>query len=223
MKTILARFKEIANNEMISISHLEASIGASKGVLSRAINNNTDIQVKWLLRLIEKYPNYNAEWLLTGNGPMLRNQISPSKNSKAEDATIPLYDIKNNTDVKNLFSQNTSFNPVDFIRIPCGTNCEGALYIKDDSMYPLLNIGDIVLFKALSNISSNVLWGSLYITYVEIKNEVYFFIRNLYKSNKKNFIILDPHNKNYQPIELPIDSIKGIALVKSFIKFTSPI
>ncbi|HUH46596.1 MAG TPA: hypothetical protein VLZ54_05535 [Arenibacter sp.] len=73
MNRILTIFSAIARNETISISALEKEIGASKGVLSRALKNNTDIQVKWLLSLVENYPQYNAEWILTGKGPMLRN------------------------------------------------------------------------------------------------------------------------------------------------------
>ena len=42
MKTILQRIEQIAINEGIKITTFEKSIGASKGVLSRAINNGTD-------------------------------------------------------------------------------------------------------------------------------------------------------------------------------------
>ena len=70
MATILDRIQEIAQNEGISIGALERQIGASKGVLSRAINNGTDIQSKWIQTLVENYPLYSAEWLLTGRGVM---------------------------------------------------------------------------------------------------------------------------------------------------------
>ena len=71
MDIILNCFKKIAENEKVTISALENKIGASKGVLSRAIANNTDIQSKWLAKLIETYPQYNFDWLLTGRGDMI--------------------------------------------------------------------------------------------------------------------------------------------------------
>lgn len=72
MCKILSRIQEIASNEGITIGAMERAIGASKGVLSRAIANGTDIQAKWLISLIENYPQYSGDWLLTGNGNMRR-------------------------------------------------------------------------------------------------------------------------------------------------------
>lgn len=72
MRNVLQVFKEIAENEKISITGLEKTIGASKGVLSRAISKGTDIQAKWLFALVDNYPQYSAEWILTGRGPMLQ-------------------------------------------------------------------------------------------------------------------------------------------------------
>lgn len=74
MGRILTIFNAIAKNEGISISALEKSIGASKGVLSRALKHGTDIQVKWLIALVENYPDYNPDWILTGKEPMLRHR-----------------------------------------------------------------------------------------------------------------------------------------------------
>ncbi|MCX2681403.1 hypothetical protein OOZ15_15725 [Galbibacter sp. EGI 63066] len=72
MSEILTVFSAIAENEGITISALEKQIGASKGVLSRALKNGTDIQAKWLLRLVENYPEYNPVWILTSTGPMIK-------------------------------------------------------------------------------------------------------------------------------------------------------
>lgn len=73
MDNILTRIKELVDNEGISITALESQIGASKGVLSRALSKDTDIQCKWLVKIVEIYPRYDAEWLLSGKGSMLRS------------------------------------------------------------------------------------------------------------------------------------------------------
>lgn len=73
MENILSRIQDIAKNEGITIGALERKIGASKGVLSRAINNGTDIQSKWLQIIAHNYPQYSTRWLMTGQGSMLTN------------------------------------------------------------------------------------------------------------------------------------------------------
>ena len=85
MCEILPRLKELAANEGITIVALERSIGASKGVISRAINNGTDIQSKWLQAIVENYPQYSAQWLLSGQGDMMR-----SHNIKTEEVNCEL-------------------------------------------------------------------------------------------------------------------------------------
>lgn len=72
MNKILKNIKQLAVNESITINKLEQVIGASKGVLSRAIANNTDIQSKWITKIVENYPQYSCEWLIKSEGEMIR-------------------------------------------------------------------------------------------------------------------------------------------------------
>lgn len=81
MYNILNSFISIAENQKISITKLEHQIGASKGVLSRAIAKNSDIQSKWIMSLVENYPQYNTEWILTGKGSMLKSEINDETNT----------------------------------------------------------------------------------------------------------------------------------------------
>lgn len=72
MSSLVERIRSIADNEGMSVTAFEAAIGASKGVFSRALANGTDIQAKWLLSLVQSFPQYSSTWLLTGEGHMLR-------------------------------------------------------------------------------------------------------------------------------------------------------
>ena len=65
-ETLLKRIATIAEKEGITISELEKRIGASKGTISRAIKNGTDIQAKWVCKIAELFPSHSARWLLTG-------------------------------------------------------------------------------------------------------------------------------------------------------------
>lgn len=76
MCKILSRLKLLADSEGISIGTIERTIGASRGVISKAIAKGTDIQAKWLELICEKYPSYSPTWLLTGQGSMYNSETS---------------------------------------------------------------------------------------------------------------------------------------------------
>jgi len=70
MDNILDRISQISHLEGVSIGKIELIIGASKGVLYKAIQKNTDIQAKWIVAIAENFPQYSPEWILLGKGNM---------------------------------------------------------------------------------------------------------------------------------------------------------
>lgn len=77
MSALLDRIAVVAKNKNITIGALERFIGASKGVLSRAIQGNTDVQSKWLEKIVEKYPQ-ELPYILLGKSytELLADRIS---------------------------------------------------------------------------------------------------------------------------------------------------
>lgn len=74
MPKIADRIAQIIKDKGISTRAFEMSIGASNGMIGRAVAKNTDIMSEWLSKIIEVYADISPEWLLTGNGPMLRDE-----------------------------------------------------------------------------------------------------------------------------------------------------
>jgi|WetSurMetagenome_2_1015567.scaffolds.fasta_scaffold00268_20 hypothetical protein len=69
--------KEIADLKGISIRQVEASIGASNGVISNAIKKGSDIQSKWASIFIDAYKEVNPIWFFTGKGERFIKDIPP--------------------------------------------------------------------------------------------------------------------------------------------------
>ena len=166
MGNVLSRIQDIARNEGITIGALERCIGASKGVLSRAISNGTDIQSKWISILVENYPQYSPAWLLTGEGNMLRE---PEKRDASVDEAgrerklIPFYD-----DVITVGGRNTLSAAMDG-RMPSGdmidagdwfTDATAAIRHYGDSMEEYPN-GCILALKELHD-RRQIIWGRNY-------------------------------------------------------------
>ena len=89
MKDFFKRISEVVDNEGINITTLEQLIGASKGVLSRAKRNNTSISVEWVIKIVEKFRQYDANWLLLGEGEMFK------KVTKSDEAEVTFLREKN--------------------------------------------------------------------------------------------------------------------------------
>lgn len=89
MEDFFKRIGKIVDNEGINITTLEQLIGASKGVLSRAKRNNTSISVEWVIKIVEKFRQYDANWLLLGEGEMFK------KVTKSDEAEITFLREKN--------------------------------------------------------------------------------------------------------------------------------
>ena len=154
MGNILSRIQEIAANEGITITAMERSIGASKGVLSRAISNGTDIQAKWLQYIVENYPSYSPEWLLIGTLPMLK-QSSPSVAQTAEDKhtiSIPMVDISVAAGCSG-YDNPDYLDVIDTIKMPSFMIHDGHNYfcvrIKGESMSPTLLDSSYVIVRLL--------------------------------------------------------------------------
>ena len=171
MGNILSRIQEIASNEGITIGAMERTIGASKGVLSRAINNGTDIQAKWLSIIVENYPRYSTGWLLTGAGSMLKDDLNGIKTiDEANSSTLPTTSMNP--------SIGTPYYDVDFIggfdevfnsqvNIPA-TNIvirgfeKASLWcnVTGHSMEPKINHGDIIALHQCT--LNDIQYGEIY-------------------------------------------------------------
>lgn len=221
METLLHRISQVAKKEGISIGALEKSIGASKGVISRAIQNNTDIQSKWLTKIVENYPLYSAEWLLSGEGEMIKGKVKTFE-FKSEDGRstrrIPFYDTFA-TDVFTAIYNDTPLEISDYISIPNLPPVDGALYARGDSMSPLISSGDIVIFKVVERNPDNILWGHIYIITYFIEGDEFMVLKYIKRSSKAGYILLESYNPRFDPQEIPSNSIIGLALVKASITF----
>ena len=171
MGNILSRIQEIASNEGITIGAMERTIGASKGVLSRAINNGTDIQAKWLSIIVDNYPRYSTGWLLTGAGSMLKDDLKGIQTAdEANPSTLPTTSMNP--------SVGTPYYDVDFIggfdevfnsqvNIPA-TNIvirgfeKASLWcnVTGHSMEPKINHGDIIALRQCT--LNDIQYGEIY-------------------------------------------------------------
>ena len=127
---------------------------------------------------------------------------------------VPLYDIEAAAGLTQLFDKKQ--NVLDFIRIPNLPKCDGAIYIKGDSMYPLLKSGDIVIYKQVHDIASGVFWGEMYILSVRVDDEDLTLVKYIQKSELgTEYIKLVSQNQHHAPKDVLLSSVRALALIKA--------
>lgn len=221
MGTILSRIQELASHEGITIGALERKIGASKGVLSRAINNGTDIQAKWLQIIVENYPLCSADWLLTGKGDMLRNKEVVTQR-KAEPALpvlenshegIPLIPL---SAMAGAFTGETSVMEYECERyvIPAFKGADFLIPVKGDSMQPTYYPGDLV---ACQRIPLNDLFFQWNKTYV-LDTKQGPLIKRVRRGSDDDHVLIVSDNAEYEPFELEKSQFYGVALVRGLVR-----
>ncbi|MCE7053129.1 hypothetical protein LZF95_00480 [Algoriphagus sp. AGSA1] len=78
MSVIVTRIGEFAFRSKISIRTIESAIGSANGTLSKAVGTDKDVQTRWIVGFMEKYPEVSPTWLLTGKGEMLNANLPVS-------------------------------------------------------------------------------------------------------------------------------------------------
>ena len=225
MATLLERISQLAADANITITGLEKKIGASKGVLSRATQNNTDIQAKWICKIVENYPQYSTRWLLTGEGNMISHKsrdinhsFALSTDRKVEIQDIPLYDLSATAGLMAIFND-TIGNPDDYLRVPNLPPVDGAIYVRGESMTPLLKSGDIIIYKKLALSLDSLLWGQIYLLSFEAGGDFFTVVKYIQKADRPDYIRLVSQNSQFEPKDIPLSSIRALAIVKASITF----
>jgi phage repressor protein C with HTH and peptisase S24 domain len=225
MGTILSRIQEIASNEGITIGALERIIGASKGVLSRAINNGTDIQSKWLQVVVENYPQYSADWLLSGKGNMLKSPSSPSTPID-ERSTEPAHHVPEGnregipllpiSAMAGAFTDDISVMEYECERyvVPVFKGADFLIPVKGSSMYPKYSSGDIVACQRVPMSDLFFQWNKVYV----IDTNQGALIKRIKPGSTPDKVLIVSDNEKYDPFELPISAIHAVALVIGVIR-----
>ena len=216
MENILKAFIKVSENEGIKITQLEKEIGASKGVLSRAIANNSDIQSKWFVKLVENYPQYNIEWLLYDKEPMLNN--AKSNLAPAEPVQgIPLLPFDAFAGIGDEMVKGVNFDTIEeryVVPLFDGLKVDFMMPVRGSSMYPKYSSGDVVACRLVQELLF-VQWNKVYVVDTISQGII---MKRLLKSTNTEKIICRSDNKDYGDFEVPMGDIRNIALVVGVIR-----
>ena len=168
-------------------------------------------------KIIDYCRDINPEWLLTGNGNMLRNDnLKPTINQEFIGAPYYNVDFIGGFDI---VTNDQTTNPDYYINYP-PYNKEGVVWcnLTGHSMEPELSNGDTIALKEMNTPIQYLPSGEIY----GIVTEEYRTVKRIRPSNKEGYVRLIPSNKSeeYCEQEIPISMIiKVYAVLGSIRKF----
>lgn len=194
-------------------------LGLSKGFLDKPREITTDKYAN----ILAYFPEINPDWLLTGKGEMLKQEVKIINNSvydtNIDEQEINLYDINAAGNLQTLFESGKQ-SVIGKIRIPNLPKCDGAIYLRGDSMYPLLKSGDIIIYKILNGVS-NITFGEMYLIDYAIDGDDYLVVKYINASEIENHIRIVSYNPHFSPMDIPLSSIRSLALVKASVRINT--
>lgn len=228
--SISDRIKQVLNTKSTNANKLSKGDSAMQMRLSRQLNG-ANVTAQTISYIIEEYPDVSAEWLLTGEGNMIKNGIDingsvertghPKSVEKINDlVSVSLYDVEAAANLKSLFT-NKEQNILGQITIPNIPNCDGAVYVRGDSMYPLLKSGDIILYKEIYD-PQNIIYGEMYLLSLDIEGDEYLTVKYVNTSEKgEEWCKLVSYNPHHSPKDIKMECINALAIVKVNIRMNT--
>lgn len=203
-------------------SNFAQMIGVTPSVVGNITgerNGNPSFEV--LQKILNAFPEINPEWLILGNGAMLKEEqeithLNNSATINQEFKGSPYYNV-DFIGGFDLMMNDQTINPDYYINYP-PYNKEGVVWcnLTGRSMEPELSNGDIIALKPMETPIEYLPTGEIYAI---ITND-YRTVKRIKMSDRDGFVRLIPSNKEYQEQEIPVSMItKVYAVLGSIRKF----
>lgn len=176
--------------------------------INRLKKENTNPSYEIIIDITNKFEDISPEWLLTGNGPMLKkSELITTTLINSEDKDFrPYYDVDFECGF-DLIENNQTIQPASYIKFPQYNKAEMWVNVYGKSMEPLITPGDIIAIRELHDWDSYILYGEVY----AIVTQEYRTIKIIRKSNKENHLKLVPINtKECDEQEIPKKLIQRV-------------
>lgn len=215
---ILERLKEFMDHKGITIAAFERSIGMSNASFGKSLKNGKAIGTDKLENILSIYKDINPDWLLTGEGSMLRSDektdnIPVAHHTEDPNEGIPLLPVDAMAGAFTGEQQVLEYECERYV-VPAFKGADFLIPVKGVSMHPRFSSGDIVACKRLSMDNVFFQWNKVYV----IDTDQGPLIKRLKPGSDKEHVLVVSDNTAYDPFELAISNIYHLALVIGIIR-----
>lgn len=192
-------------------AHFANLLGISPQGLSTWIKRESfDIEL-----LYSKCEGISSDWLLTGEGPMLKEERKPvaheCKNPKEGIPLIPIHAMAGA--LTGLQNSVLEYECERYV-VPAFAGADFLIPVKGNSMSPTYVSGDIVACKRVPMDGLFLQWNKSYV----LDTAQGALIKRIKPGSDTQHILIVSDNKEYDAFELPYSDIFAVALVMGIIR-----
>lgn len=163
--------------------------------------------------ILKHFPEISLEWLVTGQGPMLRKDLPVASPS---DTGVPLIPIDAIAGIPAGDNLGLRFIDCDHYIVPefANLNVEYMIRVSGSSMYPKYSNGDILACRRVQDILF-FQWGKIYV----IDSSQGALVKRVFEDEDPERILLVSDNKEkYPPFSIPKSDIRSVSIVLGVIR-----
>ena len=214
---VLDRLKIYIDTKRITISAFEKSIGMSNASFGKSLKNKGAIGSDKLENILQVYTDLNPDWLLTGQGDMLRSRKSITINpSPTTSSAVPYYNLPVSAGPLGILTySNGATKPDGYIDIEAFRRCDAILPVTGVSMEPEIHSGDLVGIRKLESYNwEYIQTGKIYMIITHEER----MIKYISKADDSEYIVCS--SPNYHDFKVRkadiLEIYRVIASVKTF-------
>ena len=221
----------------ISVRDFEITIGVSINRIQKSIERDSTIKGDVLNKIVEKYPNVNEQWLLTGKGEMFidtevklstpkevipvgkhaHSKLKPGEYAEAFGnwKGVPMYNMPITASFIASYRDENGITPQYYLHDPRFRDCDFGAIITGDSMHSEIRHGDFIACKEITD-TRFIVFGDIYYVVATNGLETCKYV-NADPKSSDNYLLV-PRNENISPSPIPKDMILKMYKVRGIIR-----
>ncbi len=219
INSVRNRIRKLLADSGLSINRIAGGNGAVQRKLQRQINEDATLTLDTIMYLLEQFPDVSADWLLTGTPD------DPKRSCPTETLPmVPVYAVEASANLNTLMTgEGNDLNEVlGKMHIPGIPRIDGATYIRGDSMYPILQSGDLIGFRILPVSYDSIFYGEMYLLSLDVEGDSYVTVKYLLPGEHgREYVTLKSANPNHPPKEIHLSTVRCLAQVKVIVHVTN--
>lgn len=219
--TVKERILQFLDEKEISKTLFFNKVGVSPSNF-KGVGKKSSIGSDLVVKILTEYPELSPEWLMLGEGEMLRDPSKQAANDPKKEIIpshtpqegIPLIPIE--AWAGALSGEDYSIMESDCERyiVPSIKDADFLITVRGDSMTPKYYSGDIVACRKVFLRDLWFQWGKVYI----IDTDQGSVLKRVKRGSTDDTVTLVSENPEYEPFELRKDQIYNIAIVQGVIR-----